>query len=328
MTRTRNCLLDILATIIVLPGYACIAFAYLGPKVPFERGRLHDLAWYATFMARTFDYHIGLVYAIIAILALLLRRFRLALAALPLFLIGVGPTLQSLKAIQSDDEKSGLFRVMTANLLWVNRQTDLILNEILREDPDLVFLQEYTPTWDVAAKRALSVKYPFSFAQPAEQAFGAAIYSKNPISDAIRFPGFPPGNRSPFLRANLNLASGEVKIYCVHMVPPTWSNRALFLDQFAALYSELKKQDGPTIVGGDFNFTNRASMANLLTSFGLSEAQSMAGHGRGGTFKIPFLPNIAIDHVYSSRQFAPISCRTGIGEGSDHRPLIVDLHRK
>jgi endonuclease/exonuclease/phosphatase (EEP) superfamily protein YafD len=37
------------------------------------------------------------------------------------------------------------------------------------------------------------------------------------------------------------------------------------------------------------------------------------------------VPGIRIDHVYLNRQLGATSCETGVGRGSDHRPVVVDV---
>ncbi len=244
---------------------------------------------------------------------------------LPLCLIGLEPTIESYWTGDSQAGAKANFRVMIVNLLWVNRNTAPIIDEILAENPDLLLLQEYTPTWHRAMQKALTGTYPYYFGHPAEEAFGAAIYSKRPLSDPFRFPGAIPGDRSPFFRSTVRVADWEIAVYCGHIVPPSWTNRNLMRRQFCELYDTLKQEQRPMLVGGDFNFTRRAEMDEKLKSLGLAEAHTESGIGRGATFKIPWLPDIGIDHVYISSGLAPIKCRTGVSRGSDHRPVIVDL---
>lgn len=309
----------------VSAGYLYFALAYLAPSDPCDTGPTNQFFWYVSFMARTFDFHVGLGFLGIAIFAAWFRRYGLAGAALPLCLLGLMPTIFSYFPRSQSGNAPPNLQIMSANLLWVNRNTAPLINEILEEKPDLLLLQEYTPRWHAAIQTALSSTYPYYVGHPSDEAFGAAIYAKYPLSEPYRFPGADPGDRSPFFRATAQISNREIAIYCVHIVPPSWFNRKLMPRQFCQLYRALSEEKNPMIVGGDFNFTRGASMDRQLRFLGLVEAHVESGIGRGATFKIPYLPDIAIDHVYLSQELTPTKCRTGAGQDSDHRPVIVDL---
>lgn len=309
----------------VVLGYGYFALAYINTSSPCETESSNDLLWYASFLARTFDFHAGLGLLVIAFLGACFRRYTIAAATLPICVVALLPTVRSNCRVHANASISSNFKVMTINLLWVNRNTTPIIDEIQTEKPDLLLLQEYTPTWHAAMQRTLTTMLPYYFGYPVEEAFGTAIYSKYPLSDAYRFPGSQPGDRSPIFRSTLHVLNREIAVYCVHIVPPSWFNRVLMRRQFCDLYDVLAHEQRPMLIGGDFNFTSNAIMNRQIRSLGLSEAHEQSGHGRGSTFKIPWLPDIAIDHVYLTRELIPVQCRTGIGRGSDHRPVIVDL---
>jgi len=314
--------------ILISLGYLYFACAYFGPDDPFKTNRYYEIAWYGAFLARTFDFHAGLAFLAIALAAAVIRRWRAAIAATPLLLIGVGPTIWEYRLRESADSRTNSLRVMSVNLLWVNENTQPILDEILAESPDVLLLQEYTPTWHRAVQTKLGTSYSYATLHLIPGAFGAAIYSKYPLSEGVRSPGDSFEDRSPFLRAVLDIQGRNVSVYCVHLVPPTWANFGLMRRQFKILHEELTKTAGPLIVGGDFNFTGNASMDNCLELIGLTDAHAAAGYGRGATFKLRLLPDIRIDHIYMSAGLTPVACRTGIGRDSDHRPVIVDFRFK
>lgn len=311
--------------LVIVFGYSYYVLANLTQTNLCDTEPGNEFLWYTSFLARTFDFHVGLLFLGLAIVAVIARRFVIAAAVLPLCLIGLEPTIESYWLHYSGADAKANLRVMTVNLLWVNRNTAPIIDEILAENPDLLLLQEYTPIWHLAMQNALTETYPYYFGHPTEEAFGTAIYSKHPLSDPFRSPGAIPGDRSPFFRSTVRVADWEVALYCVHIVPPSWTNRILMRRQFCELYDALKQEQRPMLVGGDFNFTRRAEMDEKLQSLGLAEAHAQSGIGRGATFKIPWLPDIGIDHVYMSSVLTPIKCRTGIGRGSDHRPVVVDM---
>jgi endonuclease/exonuclease/phosphatase (EEP) superfamily protein YafD len=71
-------------------------------------------------------------------------------------------------------------------------------------------------------------------------------------------------------------------------------------------------------------------MHRELKQAGVNEAHEQATIGRGATWPVNGIfryitPGIRIDHVYLSPSLRAIRCETGVGEGSDHRPVVVDV---
>src|SRR5207253_1413069 len=99
------------------------------------------------------------------------RDRRLMLAAIPLTL-GVLPLCWSFIPHAAPTLASPPLRVISANLLMINRDTQGIIDEILAEDADIVFLQEYTEHWDRAMKAAVAQRYPHHAGETSEDSFG------------------------------------------------------------------------------------------------------------------------------------------------------------
>lgn len=85
----------------------------------------------------------------------------------------------------------------------------------------------------------------------------------------------------------------------------------------------------PVIVGGDFNFTENSTNALVLRRQGLADAHSVGGWGRGATWPVNsffrWIPSVRLDHIYLGGGLTCAECRTGTGEGSDHRPVIAGI---
>jgi len=314
-----------LMVVTTLSGYAYFAVAYFGPVAPCDPAEF-SILWYASFMARTFDYHVGLIFLGFALAALGLRRLVFAATLASVSLIGLAPTLWSCISTASASPPAANLRVMTANLYFGSREHAALIDEILDENPDLLLLQEYTFDWHDAMRRGIAERYPYRLVHPAEGAFGAAIYSKVPLVNPERAPGDALQDRSPYLQAILRIGHRDIAVYNVHLVPPAWFNRTLMPQQFCQLRDDLARETRPMIVGGDFNFTRGSAMDHQIRSLGLQESFAISGWGRGTTFKVPWLPDIAIDHIYTSSGLEPVQCRIGQGRASDHRPIILDLH--
>lgn len=80
------------------------------------------------------------------------------------------------------------------------------------------------------------------------------------------------------------------------------------------------------VVTGDFNSTPYSRFAAAMDRRD-DDAWDLAGAGYGHTAPNGLfpLPPIRLDHVYVSESLTVTSAEMGIGTGSDHRPLIVEV---
>ena len=79
----------------------------------------------------------------------------------------------------------------------------------------------------------------------------------------------------------------------------------------------------PTIFGGDFN-SGATDIVHRQLARDFDDAFTKVGRGWGNTFHRRF-PIHRIDHIYSTRQFQPVSCCVVVSKKTDHRMLIADL---
>jgi len=81
------------------------------------------------------------------------------------------------------------------------------------------------------------------------------------------------------------------------------------------------------VAAGDFNVTQFNSWIQDLDELGFRSAHEELGRGGATTWpnQQRLFPPIRLDHVLVSKQVVPLSIREGVGEGSDHKPVIVDL---
>src|SRR6266516_115569 len=177
----RKRILRVEAWIVVLGSYALLALAYLWPQdYRNESPAFVVVAWLA-FLVRVLQFHLGLMLAAIALIAAFVRGRRLLLAAVPLVLLLLGPALWSYLNSPAGAGRSPAgsttpaLRVMSVNLLMVNRDTQPIVDEIRAAGADVVLLQEYTNHWHAAMKAALAERYPFSSFVTQDDSFGVAV---------------------------------------------------------------------------------------------------------------------------------------------------------
>lgn len=325
VTRVRR--YGVVITVVV---YLALLFAYLFPQDFRNESRVYLAVAWCVMIVGTFVFHIGLGMAVIAAAAWWCRLRRLAMATVPVLVFTLAPAAWQMVP-RGDNATSGpTLRVMSANLLWNNGDTSGIVSEIVEAKADVLLLQEYTPHWHEAIQRAVGPVYAYCVFEDREDSFGAAIYSRFPFVGPVDSSVPLAGLDSQQIRAVVDVDGTHIAVYGVHLMPPrslnrTGMNRAMFAD----LLDLFAEEQRPVIVGGDFNFTPTSSQAAELARVGFSEAHAQAGWGRGSTWPVHsifrYVPGIRLDQVYVSDDLACVGSRTGVGSGSDHRPVIVDI---
>lgn len=316
--------------IVVVAVYGVLLFAWLFPQDLRSTSRVYlAVAWWV-MLVRTFVFHIGLVMLVVTVAAGWCRLRRLVVATVPVLLFALVPALwQSIPhGAAADSDRT--FRVLTANLYWNNANTVGIVGEIVEAKADIVVLVEYTPHWHKVVHDAIGANYPHQAIEVMEDMFGLAVYSRFPFVGQVDL-SVPLGGASfPQARAVVDVNGAHVVLYGLHLMAPRnpgrlAANRVMVAD----LVEHLDAERLPVMVVGDFNFTPTSAQAAALRRIGFVEAHAGAGWGRGSTWSAwsyyRFLPGVRLDQVYVRGGLSSVDSRTGVGVGSDHRPVIVDL---
>lgn len=310
--------------------YALLIFAYLWPPHFRHTSPGYVLAAWAAFMVRTFTFHLGLFAAVIAVFAWVIRRRRLAVVCLPLVLATLAPSCWQYRPRSIAAADGPTLKVTSVNLLAMNHHTEPLIAEIRAADADILLLQEYTPHWHEALTQAFETDYPHRVHVPQEDCFGMAIYAKYPfVADPQTHLPLGEG-LEPQMRAVIDWSGQRIAVYNIHLLPPRRLDYIVeHRVQWADLLDLLKTESLPAIIGGDFNFTEHSPHAAAIRDLGYLDAHAVAGSGRGATWPVNsifrYLPGLRLDHVYLSPQWQCHACRTGVGRGSDHRPLSVRM---
>jgi endonuclease/exonuclease/phosphatase family metal-dependent hydrolase len=224
---------------------------------------------------------------------------------------------------------------------------DLTIAEIRSHDADLVLLQEVEQARPGGAPlgnplnysrlRAalgdydgfLSVRDP----DPRELPFGIglAIFSKTPLDDftrrilpspAIEFE-FQGETRTPTDRllcgARTTLGGHDLRIFNTHLL-------AFFMlhssteeppDQWELVLEELRKSKGPTLLGGDFNVSNHASLVHQFADAGYRTVQTAEVTWR----RRPYV----LDHIFHSKHLRVVRHEVKPTPASDHHTLMAEF---
>lgn len=218
-------------------------------------------------------------------------------------------------------------RLMSANLLMVNRDTEGIPAEILAARPDVLFVQELTPEWlDALSRPELLALLPHRLVEPhpPSDSFGIGILSRLPLVD----PALQDLEGVPLATATVSLQGTPVRLYNIHTLPPrTVSYYPIWRRQLTRLAALIDAESGAVIVGGDLNVTQHAAWYRQLVKGSVRAAHEQCGRGLATTWPNGLfpVPSIRLDHLFLSLDLLCVSVTEGAGRGSDHRPLLLEL---
>ena len=314
----------------LVTAYVLTAYAYLWPSDFRRTSSAYVWSAWAAVMIRTFLAHAGLLLVPIAIVTAWRRSWRMLAVTLPLLAVTLGPTLWQYRPRSYPTLAGEYITVMSVNLLMVNRDTAPIIREIQTADPDVLFLQEYAWHWHQAIQDALADEYPYFEFVTREDSFGAAVYSRRSFVEKVDIYA-PLGEAvDPQMRAVIEIAGREVVLYNIHLLPP-WGLRGTIEHraQFADLVELVADEPRPVVIAGDFNFTENSPQATMLRGAGMADAHDLGGWGRGATWPVNSffraIPSLRLDHIYVGGGLTCAECQTGVGRGSDHRPVIARI---
>jgi endonuclease/exonuclease/phosphatase (EEP) superfamily protein YafD len=225
--------------------------------------------------------------------------------------------------------KSGamLFSLLQANILRTNKDANLLLRLIRKENPDVIALCEVTP--DFAKKlEALNFDYPYHHVEPRNDSFGMGLWSKLPLIEAETLHLSRPDVVA--IKADIDTPKAVIRFLSLHPHNPLKDTLARDAELDAAA-AWVQKQSTPfLIVAGDFNAT---LFCRIFRRFIQNTKMMHARQGRNIAGSWPcFLPagpwRIAIDHALSGDAIKVTDHRLLHQIGSDHLPLLTRFQLK
>ena len=263
----------------------------------------------------------------IAILALRRKRWRLGgitAAVIACHLLWIAPDFAS--AQPTPEKRDGTtLRIFSSNLLMVHPNPYELAAEVLESQADILLLQEYSPRWQETLREMTAFDhYPHRVGVAREDSFGTIIFSKLPLES----PRVWDVAGLPMTRARIQVGIHSIELVNVHTLPPRLADYIpTWRAQMDMLIKHVKQSPIPIALIGDFNATQHSEPYRRLISAGLYDAHRDRGRGYASTFPNGLfpLPPIRIDHALLSNPIRCLNIQEGLGNGSDHRPLIIDL---
>jgi endonuclease/exonuclease/phosphatase (EEP) superfamily protein YafD len=231
-----------------------------------------------------------------------------------------------------------VLKLMTNNSFGLNRDMQHLAGTILKEDPDIVALQEYFPEQAAELPRLLRSRYPYYVRCQGGKRANLGLFSKLAF-DKEMGKGDCPANargtqRTAHILAGFTLADGtRFSVLTTHLDWPYPIERQQ--TELGDLAKDIRQVEGPLLVVGDFNST---SWSYALKGFAADAGLTRETHGLptypailaaprqisvdGFVAALPFLP---LDQVFTRGGIVVHDLHRGPSTGSDHLPVVVSF---
>ncbi|MCX7953659.1 MAG: endonuclease/exonuclease/phosphatase family protein [Bacteroidales bacterium] len=324
-----------------------------------------------SFLALLFPL-IAASYIIFFFLIIYFKKYKHLPVALPLFILvmyDINNYIPYLKLFENNSNKTRPIRVLSYNVRlfdrynWKNnyKYRQPILDYIVKENPDIVCLQEYYfqsdgkyPTTEYLQKKlkAKNINQYFSIHLRGTDYFGIATYSIFPIikKETIKFKN----TSNIVLITDILINADTVRIYNVHLESFRLSEEdIIFLKkptnlttnygkantiihyltraflkreiQTDSLFNSIKNCKYPIILCGDFNDIPASYTYKKINKF-LKNAYDIIDLNLGSTYN-GYIPFLRIDNIFYSSHFSSKNFSIDrTNKFSDHFPIKCDLY--
>ena len=319
----------------VLGGGVAVSAAWLWNYSPGTQSRLVQLLQASFFMLRVFQFELGIAFGVAMVLALLLKRWRLAIVAVGLSAVLCGAEFYRSRPIAQPVATGPALRVASMNVYNKAINAEQIVASAESMNADVLVIQEFDTRdgrrdAELAGLRAM---YPHEVL-PSEfdrLTLMRAIFSKYPLDVAADHPNADVDVQRT--RVEVVLPGGErVAVHNVHhMSPQTRQMINSNMGNARSLVASLPDETLPAVWLGDFNAATWTPPLQWLRDSGLTEAQDAAGgremtwHMNPSRLKSRLIPKVRIDQIFANDRLSVLDAGVGPLSGSDHRPIWADV---
>lgn len=224
---------------------------------------------------------------------------------------------------ETDPQK---IKILIANVLVENDDSDRLLGIIKDADPDLILLAETDEEW-IRRIQLLKKTHPHFIEQPQDNPYGMAMYSRLELVDPE--VKYIVERDVPSIHTGVRLASGRViRFYGVHPKPPVPSETGESTERDAelVLVGKLVKEDGtPSVIAGDMNDVAWSRTTRLFQKVsGMLDPRKGRGMYNSFHASYPFL-RFPLDHIFHTPHFKLVELKRLGYIGSDHFPILAVL---
>lgn len=303
---------------LVYLGTATGFYGSITPYVPFSI-MITDIPSHFTL-----HYIIGT--AFLVALSLLVRAHKAVLAVQALtILICTVTLLPYLKPAAEAASRGRTIKILQANTLYLNRDTQALERLVIEESPDIIALSEVNSHF-AQMLVGLKEKYPHQLVEPKDRdARGLALLSRLEVTEMHTTSFADPV--VPAHIAHISVDGQKLILASVHPRTPLHGLALRDADLAAMAERFTAASDGtPLVITGDFNATPFCpALKKLKQQLSLSDAREGRGLQQTWPVWLPAPLRIPIDHVLVSKGISVLEYRLGPAVGSDHLPTIAVL---
>lgn len=226
----------------------------------------------------------------------------------------------------SEANKDNTIIFYSANVYQDNTNSNLLIQEIANNDPDILLLMETDIRWMNDISEAIS-KYPYKVEVPLENTYGMLLYSKLKMKDPQVL--YLVDDSIPSIHTILELNNGKnVSFHAIHPTPPMPQENPSSTDRDAEMMHlavMAMDRELPVIVAGDFNDVAWSGTTILFKNVSrLLDVR--VGRGFYNSFDVSsFILKWPLDHFFVSEEFRVAEIKTGESIDSDHFPFYISL---
>jgi len=226
------------------------------------------------------------------------------------------------------DREKPRIRVMAANVLTPNRQTDKLKALVRQHRPDILVTLETDQWWEDQLEE-LSDEYPYSSRCPLDNLYGMHVWSRLPLENAETC--FLVEDDVPSMHAKVRLNDKlAIRMHFLHPAPPSPTENDESTERDVELLVVAKSvrddlHDTPVIVTGDLNDVAWSANTRLFRKIsGLLDPR--VGRGMVNSFHAQhWFLRWPLDHLFHSHHFQLVRIQRLPEFGSDHFPVLVEL---
>jgi endonuclease/exonuclease/phosphatase (EEP) superfamily protein YafD len=260
------------------------------------------------------------VAGIVSAALFLIQRRYVAMAAVALITVPALYAVYPYLPFTGSSSSESHLTVLSANLDGAAQDFTWIAALAVDHDPDVIFLQEYTPAADAQLKGALDA-YPHRLIHAKNNVLGMAMYSRLPLRNTAKQWLVPSTYATLF--ATISVRGVPIRLINFHAPPPVREDYYATRNAELAALPDALKHDLTCIAAGDFNAPPWSPFFRaMIKASRLHEARRNRGlYGTwprsAGPFRIP------IDHILYRGTVTPVAFRSLSNSGSDHLPMIA-----
>lgn len=253
---------------------------------------------------------------------------RLFFTLIPLIFFGWVTTPWRLLPLYSAKQSKESLKILSWNMLLVNRHFEEVIDLVHREQPDIIVLLEVSPLAATEIE-VLRKEYPYGLWLPAWQGSGIAMLSRLPQSSFRRI--FPADKWMPAIEMELDRGAlrDKLSILALHTLSPSpgEGSRTLIRDaQLKDLGRWVREKEHAAMLIGDFNITPWSPpFWRLVHDGNLMDSSWYRGYFASWptTFGVVGIP---IDHALINQKIKVLHRRNLYDNShSDHCPILVTI---